>query len=170
MVWLIFAALVVLRVDEERASAQFAREASDATQEIRPMVIQPLEETSDVSEATTDVGATDTTERMSEASLERATDEPLVDELTAFFQHIQNDLGRADARIPAELNTYVSELVARINAGGELFVVRLYDPSLEVARRQAVRGHALLVEAGLQLWLLETYGERGSATVSVSRG
>ena len=47
--------------------------------------------------------------------------------------------------------------------------MRLYDPSLQVARRQAVRGHALLVEAGLQLWLLEPYGERGSATVTVSR-
>lgn len=160
-VWLVFAGLVVLRVDAERTETQLSGSAMDGPREIRPVVVQPLAGDANVSE--------EPIERNPARSLENAADEPLVDELTAFFLHIQSELGQADARIPAELSTYVSQLVTRINAGGELFVVRLYDPSLEVARRQAVRGHALLVEAGLQLWLLETYGERGPATVSVSR-
>lgn len=165
-VWLVVAGIVVIRVDAERAEAALSRTTAETQGEIRPVVVQPLATDSHTSETLTESRA----ELTVEESLVSATDEPLAEELTAFFLFMQDELSHPEAQIPAELSAYVGELVARINSSGELFVVRLYDPSLQVARRQAVRGHALLVEAGLQLWLLEPYGERGPATVTVSRG
>ena len=165
-VWLVVAGIVVLRMDAERADTELSRATSETPGEIRPVVVQPLTTDSRPSETP----AESRVELTLEESLSSASDEPLADELTAFFLFMQDELSHPEAQIPAELSAYVAELVSRINASGELFVVRLYDPSLQVARRQAVRGHALLVEAGLQLWLLEPYGERGSATVTVSRG
>jgi hypothetical protein len=103
-------------------------------------------------------------------SLRNAYDEPVMHELAALFDAIHVGLERPGATIDASLSEYVNQLVTRMNAEGQPYVVRLNHPNLEVVRRRAVRGHALLVEAGLRPWLLEVFGERGGAGVSVERG
>lgn len=110
------------------------------------------------------------TSPLAHPSLQNAYDEPIMNELAAFFDAIHEGLERPGAAIDPELSIYVDQLVTRMNAEGQPYVVRLNHPNLEVVRRRAVRGHALLVEAGLRPWLLEVFGERGGTGVSVERG
>jgi len=107
---------------------------------------------------------------LSHPSLRDATDEPITHEVAALFNAIHVGLERPGATIDPSLANYVNALVARMNTHGEPLVVRMRDQNLEIARRRAVRAHALLVEAGMRPWLLEVFGERGAGGVSVERG
>lgn len=88
-------------------------------------------------------------------------------ELRGLLRSIQPLLGDSTTDFDPDLEDYMEDLTARINAAGATFGVRFDAPVVADARLAAVRAHAVLVDRGLQPWLLEASGSTGPLDVVV---